>query len=74
MDALDALLCEDIIQDGWQMYMANIGYGLIQGLARGKASLKPWGEIVNGKHAEPEKSGDDIFAEICAKALNRGEE
>lgn len=62
------------MQEGWQTYMANIGYCLIQGMTRGKSNLKPWSEIMQGpKVVEAERSGEDIFAEICAKALNRGE-
>ena len=54
--------------------MANIGFCLIQGMTRGKSTLKPWSEIMQGqKTVEAERYGEDIFAEICAKALNRGE-
>lgn len=54
--------------------MANIGFCLIQGMTRGKSTLKPWSEIMQGqKTVEAKRYGEDIFAEICAKALNRGE-
>ena len=53
--------------------MAETGWEAVVCMTGGKYQKKHWVQIIKGEREAPEKNGEEIFAEICTKALNRGD-
>lgn len=73
IEALADLLKDELINNAYRVYIAETGWEIVTCMTRGKYQKKHWSDIIRPDNTTPEKTGDEIFATICAKALNRGD-
>lgn len=69
VQALADLMHEKLVQDAWQMYMADCSMGLLKAWSKAARDLPSWRDIISDKPKRETRSGGEILDEILRDAL-----